>query len=289
MITTPRFFREKEESMSRWKREWYRSSLVLLALFLGWLAFPPSAQAANVDDLILSLEQGDHTQKLNAIRRLGSLGEIKALSPLLRSLQDHSDKLIRVESARALGLIGDKRAVPLLVTRIKEERVAVVRANIAEALSKLKDPRSVEALIEATEDSELLWIRLYAARALGEIRDGRAIAPLLNMFLTGEHPYVHNEAKIALIKSADVWSKVERGDTTLAYGAIKARRRIKSLKQFLIEILTDPNDQIRLMAVQALGRYADAEGAEYLRQAGLRDNSPKVRKAAQGALAKLGY
>ncbi len=289
MITTPRFFREKEESMSRWKREWYRSSLVLLALFLGWLAFPPSAQAANVDDLILSLEQGDHTQKLNAIRRLGTLGEIKALSPLLRSLQDRSDKLIRVESARALGLIGDKRAVPLLVTRIKEERVAVVRANIAEALGKLKDPRSVEALVKATEDTELLWIRLYAAWALGEIRDGRAIAPLLNMFGTGEHPYVHNVVKIALIKSVDVWSKVERGDTTLAYGAIKARERIKTLQQFLIEMLTDPNDQIRLMAVLALGKYSDAEGAEYLKIAGLMDNSPKVRKAAQGALAKLGY
>ncbi len=275
--------------MSRWKREWYRSSLVLLALFLGWLAFPPSAQAANVDDLILSLEQGDHTQKFNAIRRLGTLGDVKALRPLLRSLQDRSGELIRVESARALGLIGDKRAVPVLVTRLKEERVAVVRANIAEALGKLKDPRSVEALVKATEDTELLWIRLYAAWALGEIRDGRAIAPLLNMFGTGEHPYVHNVVKIALIKSVDVWSKVERGDTTLAYGAIKARERIKTLQQFLIEMLTDPNDQIRLMAVQALGKYSDAEGAEYLKLAGLMDNSPKVRKAAQGALAKLGY
>ena len=275
--------------MSRWKREWYRSSLVLLALFLGWLAFPPSTQAASVDDLILSLEQGDHTQKLNAIRRLGTLGDLRALRPLLGSLQDRSDKLIRVESARALGLIGDKRAVPVLVTRLKEERAAVVRANIAEALGKLRDPRSVEALVKATEDTELLWIRLYAAWALGEIRDGRAIAPLLNMILTGEHTYVHNEAKIALIKSADVWSKVERGDITLAYGAIRARNRIKTLQQFLREMLIDPNDQTRLMAVQALGKYSDAEGAEYLRRAGLRDNSSKVRKAAQGALAKLGY
>ncbi len=275
--------------MSRWKREWYRSSLVLLALFLGWLAFPPSAQAANVDDLILSLEQGDHTQKFNAIRRLGTLGDVSALRPLLGSLQDRSDKLIRVESARALGLIGDKRAVPVLVTRLMEERVAVVRANIAEALGKLKDPRSVEALVKATEDPDLLWIRLNAAWALGEIRDGRAIAPLLNMFGTAEHVLIHNEAKIALIKSADVWKKVERGDKTLVYGAIKARKRIKTLKGFLIDMLTDPNDEIRLMAVKTLGRYADAEGAEYLRRVAVRDNSPKVRKAAKKGLAKLGY
>ncbi|MCH6566782.1 MAG: HEAT repeat domain-containing protein [Nitrospinae bacterium] len=245
--------------------------------------------AASVDDLILSLEQGGQDQKLNAIRRLGSLKDARALRPLLNSLQDRSDDLVRRESARALGLIGDKRAVPVLVTRLKEERVAVVRANIAEALGKLKDPRSVEALVKATEDSDLLWIRLYAAWALGEIRDGRAIAPLLNMFGTAEHVFIHNEAKIALIKSADVWKKVEGGDKTLVYGAIKARKRIKTLKGFLIDMLIDPNDEIRLMAVKALGKYADAEGIEYLRRVAVRDNSPKVRKAAKKGLAKLGY
>jgi len=274
--------------MRKQRRKWYRTA-VLLALFLGWLAIPPAVMAASVDDLILSLEQGSPDQKLNAIRRLGSLKDARALRPLLNSLQDRSDDQVRRESARALGLIGDKRAVPVLVTRLKEERVADVRVNIAEALGKLKDPRSVEALVMATEDSALLWIRLYAAWALGEIRDGRAIAPLLNMFGTAEHVLIHNEAKIALIKSADVWKKVERGDKTLVYGAIKARKRIKTLKQFLIGLLIDPNDEIRLMAVNALGRYADAEGVEYLRRVAMRDNSPKVRKAAKKGLAKLGY
>ncbi len=266
--------------MRRHKREWCRP-VILLALILGWLAIPPAIMAASVDDLILSLEQGGPDQKLNAIRSLGSLKDARALRPLLNSLQDRSDDQVRRESARALGLIGDKRAVPVLVARLKEERVAVVRANIAEALGKLKDPRSVEALVMATEDSALLWIRLYAAWALGEIRDGRAIAPLLNMFGTAEHVSIHNEAKIALIKSADVWKKVERGDKTLVYGAIKARKRIKTLKQFLIGLLIDPTDEIRLMAVNALGRYADAEGVEYLRRVAVRDNSPKVRKAAK--------
>ncbi len=274
--------------MRKQRRKWYRTA-VLLALFLGWLAMPPPVMAASVDDLILSLEQGGQDQKLNAIRRLGALKDARALRPLLNSLQDRTDDLVRRESARALGLIGDKRAVPVLVTRLKEERVAVVRANIAEALGKLKDPRSVEALVNATEDSDLLWIRLNAAWALGEIRDGRAIAPLLNMFGTAEHVLIHNEAKIALIKSADVWKKVERGDKTLVYGAIKARKRIKTLKGFLIDMLIDPNDEIRLMAVKALGKYADAEGIEYLRRVAVRDNSLKVRKAAKKGLAKLGY
>lgn len=274
--------------MRRHKREWCRP-VILLALFLGCLAIPPAVMAASVDDLILSLEQGGQDQKLNSIRRLGSLKDARALRPLLNSLQDRSDDLVRRESARALGLIGDKRAVPVLVTRLKEERVAVVRANIAEALGNLKDPRSVEALVKATEDSDLLWIRLYAAWALGEIRDGRAIAPLLNMFGTAEHVFIHNEAKIALIKSAEVWKKVEKGDTTLVYGAIKARKRIKTLKRFLIEMLTDPNDGIRLIAVKALGRHADAEGVEYLRRVAVRDTSRNVRKAAKIGLAKLGY
>ena len=274
--------------MRRHKREWCRP-VILLALFLGCLAIPPAVMAASVDDLILSLEQGGQDQKLNSIRRLGSLKDARALRPLLNSLQDRSDDLVRRESARALGLIGDKRAVPVLVTRLKEERVALVRANIAEALGNLKDPRSVEALVKATEDSDLLWIRLYAAWALGEIRDGRAIAPLLNMFGTAEHVFIHNEAKIALIKSAEVWKKVEKGDTTLVYGAIKARKRIKTLKRFLIEMLTDPNDGIRLIAVKALGRHADAEGVEYLRRVAVRDTSRNVRKAAKIGLAKLGY
>ena len=49
---------------------------------------------------------------------------------------------------------------------------------------------------------------------------------------------------------------------------------------FLIEMLTDPNDGIRLIAVKALGRHADAEGVEYLRRVAVRDTSRNVRKAA---------
>ena len=109
------------------------------------------------------------------------------------------------------------------------------------------------------------------------------------MFGTAEHVLIHDEAKIALIKSADVWKKVERGNKALVYGAIKARKRIKTLKGFLIDMLIDPNDEIRLMAVKALGKYADAEGIEYLRRVAVRDNSLKVRKAAKKGLAKLGY
>jgi HEAT repeat protein len=264
--------------------------LVLLALSLtALIAFAPQVSAANIDDLILSLEQGDRTQKLKAIRQLGSLGEVKALRPLLNALQDRSDDLIREEAARALGQIGDKRAVPLLMTRLEEERVAIVRARIAESLGKLKDPRAVDVLIIATQDTELRWIRLYAAWSLGEIGDGRAIAPLLNMSLTGEHAFVYNEGKIALLKSVDIWNKIERGDIVLAYGSIEARDRIRTLKQFLIEMLVDPNERIRLMAVEALGKYADPEAAEFMRRVAERDNSAKVRKAARAGLTRLGY
>ncbi len=50
-----------------------------------------------------------------------------------------------------------------------------------------------------------------------------------------------------------------------------------------------PNDEIRLIAVKALGRYADVEGVEYLRRVAVRDTSRNVRKAAKIGLAKLGY
>lgn len=275
--------------MNSRKRSWCILTVVFVALCIS-ATLPGHAQAQqSVEDLILSLEQGTKAQKLDAIRRLGNQGESRALRPLLNSLQDRTDDLIRAESARALGLIGDKRATTTLVTRLKEERVAIVRAKIAEALGKLQDPRAVEALAEATKDSELVWVRLYAAWALGEIKDGRAIAPLLNMTLTGEHQFVYDEVNIALLKTVDIWSKVERGDTSLVYGAIDARKRIKSLKQFLIEMLTNQNEQIRLMASEAMGKYADAEGAEYLRRVAERDNSAKVRKAAMNGLKKLHY
>ena len=275
--------------MNSRKRIWCILTVVLLALCIS-ATLPARAQAQqSVEDLILSLEQGTKAQKLDAIRRLGTQGEGRALRPLLNSLQDRTDELIRAESARALGLIGDKRATTTLITRLKEDRTAIVRARIAEALGKLKDARAVEALVEATKDSELVWVRLYSAWALGEIKDGRAIAQLLNMTLTGEHQFVYDEADIALLKSVDIWNKVERGDTSLVYGSIDARKRIKSLKQFLIEMLTNQNEQIRLMAAEAMGKYADAEGAEYLRRVAERDNSAKVRKAATNGLKNLHY
>ena len=128
-----------------------------------------------------------------------------------------------------------------------------------------------------------------AVKALGKYADAESAEYFLNISLTGEHTFVHNEAKIALLKSVDIWSKIEQGNIVLAYGSIEARDRIKSLKQFLIDMLTDPNEKIRLMAVKALGKYADAESAEYLRRTAERDNSSKIRKAAQAALVKLGF
>jgi HEAT repeat protein len=97
---------------------------------------------------------------------------------LIKALNYQKDQSIRAAAAQALGELGDARAIsPLILTL--QDQYPQVRLSAADALSKFSDPRVVEPLIKLLQslspDSE---IRKIAALGLGNQKDSRAVAPL---------------------------------------------------------------------------------------------------------------
>lgn len=104
---------------------------------------------------------------------------------------------VRRYAASALGTLGDVRAVEPLLQTLADPSDAV-RMGAATALGKIGDARAVEPLLHALADSSF-YVRQYTAKALGEIGDGRAVEPLLQT-LRDENGDVRRRAAEALIK-----------------------------------------------------------------------------------------
>ena len=83
-----------------------------------------------------------------AAEALGTIGDGRAVEPLIRALND-SDWLVRRKAAEALGTIGDGRAVEPLI-RALNDADSDVRVSAAGALGTIGEP-AVEPLIRGTQ------------------------------------------------------------------------------------------------------------------------------------------
>ena len=106
-----------------------------------------------------------HDVPVAAVKALGLIGA-PAVPPLIEALKDRNTYLRR-GVAGALGTIGDPRAVEPLIAALDDgsPQLSSVRTTIIEALSAIGDPRDVEPLLVAMYD-EHRETRQAAARAL---------------------------------------------------------------------------------------------------------------------------
>ena len=141
---------------------------------LGW---EPSNQSEEITYLIAS----------NNWYQLKGLGE-PVVEPLIALLDDKSNG-VRSNTIKTLGTIGDKRAVEPLIKALKKDEYREARLNAAQALGEINDTRAVEALIEALND-DYKYVVEYAAKALANLGDKRAVEPLLKI-LKKEGSYNH--------------------------------------------------------------------------------------------------
>jgi HEAT repeat protein len=88
----------------------------------------------------------------NAARTLGGLKARSAVPALLRKLES-SRRDTRAEAALALATIGDLRAVEPLLALFERATTVEVRVPVAEALGRLGDERAVPVLTAALQDT----------------------------------------------------------------------------------------------------------------------------------------
>jgi HEAT repeat protein len=180
--------------------------------------------------------------RMDAVARLGKVGAIEAIGPLLRLCRQVKSG-DREAIAEALAQMGEPAVKPLIKHGL-EDKSDHVRRCAAQALALIGPPaqKAYSALLHGLDDKSL-GVRLHTIDALGKIGDVRAVEPLVGVLGDGEDD-VRERAAEALGRLGDP-----------AIGAV-------------CEVL-DRSDalRMRLAAAYALSRIGGEGATERLRRA----------------------
>lgn len=147
--------------------------------------------------------------KINTIRALnwiGHPGAIEAIRPLLADADAH----VRSEAIRALGTLGDMASIDSFITILQHHPDLWARYDAASALGNLEDTRAIEPLLAALSDPAS-QVRRTVAGALGDLGDLRAVAPLIRQ-LRDPDPDTRYWTVVALVKlnARQAWPELQR-------------------------------------------------------------------------------
>ncbi|MEE8462536.1 MAG: HEAT repeat domain-containing protein [Acidobacteriota bacterium] len=201
--------------------------------------------------------------RANAAEKLGQIGHVKAVVPLIHLLEDDSEEReVKSVATQALGKIRDERAIDPLIEVLGLPGSATGQP-VADVLAQFGDA-VLEPLMKVLSTSTQEARRFWAARILGELQTHRATPTLLNAL-------------------SDHSTKV-RAEAALALGRLGTREGVSPLSRMLLE---DPVPLARDAAAQALGKIADDRALTALREA-LADLDHDARRSAMLALEKMG-
>lgn len=212
-----------------------------------------------VAEQIAALRDEDWAIREEAATRLGCLKDPRAVQPLVSTLRDQ-DRSVRDAAIEALASIGEPSVVALGPC-LSDPELSVQEAASA-ILASIADERVLDPLLGALRSPD--WIvRMHAARAVGRINNPRSI----QFFL----PLLQDHVKAV------------REEASTALGSI-GETAIPSL----VDALTHQDWQVRLHAVEALGKTRSRKAVGPLLSALSGDADSAVREDAIRALAAIG-
>ncbi|MCF6337113.1 MAG: HEAT repeat domain-containing protein [Gammaproteobacteria bacterium] len=144
------------------------------------------------------LKKGDELDRCCACRSLGSLGDRDSVAVLIKHLRD-DDIDVCIDAAEALGDIGDNRAVTALLESLNHDPDGDVKTMVVGALGKLGGEQAVSRLLELAIsppeddewDDEESWdsnwdIQIAAVQALAQLRVSAAVLPFCDLLADNE-------------------------------------------------------------------------------------------------------
>lgn len=212
-------------------------------------------------EALKSDERADVDRARRTLVEMGRAGLVESILSFL----EHPDFRVRARVADALGDIGELRAIDSLVALLDDD-MWPVRTRAVEAIEKLRAPGAVRLLLPALSDPEETVRAAVASaiRVLGPQEDRATLSRLLAIFDTD-----NAAVRCSVVEAV---GHVERG----------------AVERILKRALVDPNADVRIRAVGAIGeRRARAKWLDAL-VAALADPNTRVRAAAAHGLARLG-
>jgi serine/threonine-protein kinase len=214
--------------------------------------------------LIPVLKDENENARRAAVEVLNEIGNAKSVKDLLAALKD-SDWWVRSRAADALGKIGGPKVIDAVLQLIRDKDEDIRRAAI-EILNQTKDERAVDSLIQATRDQDW-WVSERAVDALAEIGSKRAVPRLMEML----HTPTAGKATPIVVR---------------ALGKLGDARMVDEL----LPLISRPEREIRIEAIQALARVADEKRAGQVRtelQAQAASPDQTISRMAAAAVTEL--
>ncbi len=227
----------------------------------------------------------------SAAKKLGEIGDSKAVEPLIERLSDEISD-VRVAAAVSLGNLKDHKAFESLVKTLNDSN-SRVRFSAIDALVKLNVPYACQPLISCLEHNDS-YTRSYASSALGELKCATAVEPLMGI-LKKDDDIVKEEAIISLGKIGDkrafqpLLRQLESDKVNLMECAAEALGYLQDNRAFehLVHYTKHQYATVRRGAIRGLGLLGNPEAIDIIIPA-LKDEYKSVRCSAAEALGNIG-
>ncbi|NOX91302.1 MAG: hypothetical protein GXP18_02285 [Gammaproteobacteria bacterium] len=265
----------------------------------------PSTRQRAVQTIRKWLGKGDELDRCCACRSLGALGDHDSVAVLIKHLRDE-DIDVCIDATEALGLIGDGRAVTSLLESLDHDPDGDVKTAVVKALGKLGSEQTVSRLlalaISPPEDDEWdddeSWdsnwdIQIAAVQALAQLRVNAAVTPFCHLLadndcqmdrsiLFNALAHIGGTGEQVLIQKLHEDTPRERRRAASALGINCTAMGARALGR----ALQDPEPEVRAAAADAL---ASGKHERYLNALLilLRDPSADVRETALSAVNTL--
>ena len=266
------------------------------------------------DEQLTALEEG--WGEIPAVRRHEIVGrlvemaddnaELDFYAVFCHALTDE-ESAVRERAVSGLWESDDRATIPKLVERLETDAEDPVREAVASVLGHFaaladagklvkRDAELVcQALMSALEDpDEPLTVRRRALESVASFRVPE-VRGWIQWAYDHEEPLLRQSAVYAMGRSGDgVWSSIlydemESDDPAMRYEAASAARELGDEEAIpcLAELVGDPDTQVSLAAVQAIGGIGGPRAHELLRSYVAESDDQVVREAAEDALAML--
>ncbi|MBD5641635.1 MAG: HEAT repeat domain-containing protein [Desulfovibrio sp.] len=208
---------------------------------------------------------------------LGYCQSHQSASALADALLKDPEVNVRYQAAVSLGNLGYPESVNSLCQAMHDEEW--VQFAVVEALAKINDPAAINALIKLLPLSSTL-VSAAIIDALGELGDIKTIPMLFNS-LENVHVMLRHKIVKAIVQ-------ILRGRSL----SLLAPKSQEKLREYLLDALTDNDEEIQIAALQGLAAIGTAEACRDVISLAVTldpDRAPELYEAAIRALAAIGY
>ncbi len=197
-----------------------------------------------------------------------------AVKAQLRTMIGDSAPAVRLQVAETFAAINDRQALEPLLVQLAQEPEAPVRAALTAALAPIRDVRAVPTFLKLLEDPDPA-VAEAACRAL------REVGPELRR----QQPAMADHAAEALIDL--LTTRTRPGSSGLREVAVEALGAMKyppSLKPLALMLRDVETVSVRRATLRALGELGDPRAQDLIIQNALDDPDREIRLAAVEAL-----